>query len=650
MSRRLSSAFALTSLAILLVVGLAGCGGGDGIPPLFLTITNCDATTFASYGVVCVDFTVQGIHPGPFDLLAQFAAGFGAPLENATPIPPALAAQLGITPISGPITSQSKNSVAYRFCWFAGADLGFLATTGVQIFLTPVALGSTDPIGTTENCGPLLITGGGQTQSAIGPPVVGRAGHCDEHVGGTSIMVNGGFGPSGTGPTPLDTIDRLTFNSTGGVYSTNPFALQMQVPRAHHACSFFLDPTTERIKVLMTGGDSTAPATLPNATGDIYSFTPTESVLPTTGTMNVARRNHTATWIPSNKVVIIGGSNGTAPLCSIEIFDPVTGLFTLQSAALITCRENHSASLLPSGKILIAGGSTALAAAALTAELYDPKTGIVMPVAGSTVDRIGHTATRLANGWVLLAGGFLASNTAVVSSSSQIFEPELGGMGSFTSLAPLMTFPRALHADSLLGDGHALLTGGQIAAAGCPIVTQTAELFLPETLTFTPTISMAAPRVDHSSTAANGGFVAIVGGTNDAGCITNFLSSVEVYPFENQNPVVTSASVVTTGFPGLADISIGITDEDADGGYVIIRWRPAGGGMFMLPTLTQQVPSSAGTFPNMQVDGIPSIATPYAFRWDFAADGLTTGTAVDVEIIPVGATLGTPVIFVTALP
>lgn len=634
---------------MLLVIGASGCGGGDGdFPPVEITITNCDSTTFAAQGIVCVDFLVTGFHPGPLGVLAQFSAFPGAPLEGATPIPPELAAQLGIVSITGPVIAQNKAQTPYRFCWYAGADLGFIAAAGVSLFLTPVSLQTSDPIGNADSCGGLFYAGGGQTQAASGPALQPRAGHCAEHVGGKSMTIAGGYGASSF---VHDSVERLTFDDTGFNYTkTNPLAFVMQSPRVNHACSFFLDPTTEAIKVLITGGDASIPAPTPTMSADVYCFTPVEQLMPTTGLMNVARRHHTATWIPSNKVVIIGGSNGTNALCSIEIFDPLTGLFTLQTAALTSCRQEHTATLLPTGKILVAGGVNPASGVALPAELYDPATGGVMTVPGPLVDRIRHTATRLANGWVLVAGGFLASNNASVTASSQIFEPELGAMGEFTSLAPLMNWPRAQHAASLLGDGHALLTGGRIDGVGCPVVTATAEVFLPESLTFTPTVSMIAGREDHTSTATTCGFVALIGGTNDAGCAQNFLATVEVYPFDNKNPVVESAAALATGVPGTADIDVGVTDEDADGGYLIIRYR-VGTGMFMLATIIQQTPSSAPAgFPNMQVAALPTPGAHYSFRWNYAANGLSAGQSVEVEVLPVGATLGTPVTFTTALP
>jgi hypothetical protein len=369
--------------------------------------------------------------------------------------------------------------------------------------------------------------------------------------------------------------------------------------------------------------------------------------------MNVARRGHTATWVPSNKVIIIGGEVGgtSAALGSIEIYDPTLDSFTLIGTVLGSPRRGHSATLLPNGKILVAGGvNPASPLTPLASELFDPANQTIMPVPGltSVVDRIHHTATRLANGWVLLAGGTTLGGT--VSSSSQIFEPELGAMGDFTATMPFMTSPRAFHAASLLGSGDALLTGGETIPGAN--ITQTAELFLYHTLTFTPVIPMLVPRAEHTSNMISSGAAIVIGGRNDVGGTTNFLGSLEFYPFDNSNPVVASAFTNTTGVNGTLFILMTVTDANADGGYVIIRFRtPAGSGMFRQCTIDQQSPSTAANnFPNMQVGGMPNQAIPYSFRWNFAADGLSSGQSVEIEVLPVGATLGSPVNFTVSLP
>src|ERR1035438_1325598 len=78
-------------------------------------------------------------------------------------------------------------------------------------------------------------------------------------------------------------------------------------------------------------------------------------------TMGTARWNHTATLLPNDKVLIVGGlarvANAVMPisLSSTELYDPSSNSWS-PSGALAIARESHTATLLPSGKVLVVGG------------------------------------------------------------------------------------------------------------------------------------------------------------------------------------------------------------------------------------------------------------------------------------------------------
>ena len=81
-----------------------------------------------------------------------------------------------------------------------------------------------------------------------------------------------------------------------------------------------------------------------------------------TGSLITARWKHTATLLPTGKVLVAGGNNGTTSINSTEFYDPATGTCTA-TGPLTTARSAHTATLLPSGRVLAVGGgigSTAL--------------------------------------------------------------------------------------------------------------------------------------------------------------------------------------------------------------------------------------------------------------------------------------------------
>ena len=78
-----------------------------------------------------------------------------------------------------------------------------------------------------------------------------------------------------------------------------------------------------------------------------------------TGSLGTARGFHTATLLPSGKVLVAGGIGGAGGPTSAELYDPATGLWA-PTGSLVSPRSGfHTATLLPNGKVLVAGGSNA---------------------------------------------------------------------------------------------------------------------------------------------------------------------------------------------------------------------------------------------------------------------------------------------------
>ena len=144
-----------------------------------------------------------------------------------------------------------------------------------------------------------------------------------------------------------------------------------------------------------------------------------------TGSMNVARVNHTATRLANGEVLVTGGSNATSGyLASAELYNPATGKWTLTGSMTIA-RTGHEAVLLPNGEVLVAGGlpnACCGAPSLASAELYNPTTGTWTATGSMTTGRESFAFTVLSNGKVLAAGGF--DNGAL--SSAELYNPATG--------------------------------------------------------------------------------------------------------------------------------------------------------------------------------------------------------------------------------
>src|SRR5260370_28705919 len=77
------------------------------------------------------------------------------------------------------------------------------------------------------------------------------------------------------------------------------------------------------------------------------------------------------------------------------------------STPMLEPRSGHTATLLPSGKVLFAGGMRRNQDFYKSAELYDPATHKFQPTGEMNQRRVGHIAVLLGSGKVLIAGGWV---------------------------------------------------------------------------------------------------------------------------------------------------------------------------------------------------------------------------------------------------
>jgi hypothetical protein len=138
-----------------------------------------------------------------------------------------------------------------------------------------------------------------------------------------------------------------------------------------------------------------------------------------TGGMTTPRDDHTATLLPSGKVLVAGGC---CTLASAELYDPATGTWSA-TGSMTTPHSAVTATLLASGKVLIAGGSdSACRCSQASAELYDPPTGAWAATGSMATGHLLHTATLLPSGKVLVAGGCCFA-AGIEAASAELYDP-----------------------------------------------------------------------------------------------------------------------------------------------------------------------------------------------------------------------------------
>ena len=234
------------------------------------------------------------------------------------------------------------------------------------------------------------------------------------------------------------------------------------------------------------------------STAEVYDPGSGSSVdLPSNGG---SRKEHTATLLPSGRVLFTGGRPANpfefeAPLPTTVVFDPATQQFS-SAGSLSLGRLEHTATLLADGDVLVAGG-----AGTPHADVFAMPLPVEAPTGPLNAGRALHTVTRLLTGDVLVVGGEPSGGISVVS--AELYSE---GTGAFATLAA--TSERLEHTATVIDGGRVLVTGGRAPT----FPSATAETYDPSSGTFSPTGSMATARSRHTATLLPTGQVLVAGG------------------------------------------------------------------------------------------------------------------------------------------
>src|SRR5205814_1476081 len=223
-----------------------------------------------------------------------------------------------------------------------------------------------------------------------------------------------------------------------------------------------------------------------------------------TDSLSTARYLHTATLLPNGMALVAGGldSNFNAS-ASAELYDPVSGSWTF-TGNLNTARTVKNATLLTNGMVLVAAGSTNSGILA-SAELYDPVSGSWTLTGSLNNGRSANTATLLPDGKVLVAAGDDITFPSPPIASAELYDPESGTWTFTGSLNPA----RDLHSATLLTNDMVLVAAGADISGNSTV---SAELYDPATGNWSATGNLNTARELHSATLLTNGMVLAAGG------------------------------------------------------------------------------------------------------------------------------------------
>ncbi|MGA9771476.1 MAG: kelch repeat-containing protein [Blastocatellia bacterium] len=322
------------------------------------------------------------------------------------------------------------------------------------------------------------------------------------------VLVVGGHGLNNKFATRAEIYDPLT----------KTWVVTSPLPSGHRYTATLLKTG----EVLVVGDD-----TLGSANPTAYLYNETKSIWIATGAPSIGRYSTTVTLLPSGNVLMAGGYNGgccsglTGTYNSAEIYNREKNSWS-PTADMNARRLGHTATLLPSGKVLVAGGTVRDPVSAHnSAEIYDPATGAWSSTGPMTTPRFFHKATLLPSGKVLVTGGFRdVQGTSLAS--AEIYNPLTG---IWASVAP-MKFGRGRHTSVLLSSGKVLVAGGLRNNSDNASSLDSTELYDPLSGTWSLAGTMTRNRSQHIAVLLASDSVLVAGGLDQTG---SDVASAEVY-------------------------------------------------------------------------------------------------------------------------
>ncbi len=376
-------------------------------------------------------------------------------------------------------------------------------------------------------------------------------------------------------------------------------------------------------RVLVAGGYGGSGSNIGIANAEI--FDPSTNKWTAVPNMAYKRWYPTATTLSDGRVLVTAGwqtashTNAGVP----EIYDPVTNKWTQLPNAYNPFETYPFMYLLPDGRVIHVGGSEY----AVVTDILDLNTQSWSVVDPNIVD--GGSSAMYVPGKIMKAGS-AADSQDVGASTNTTYVLDMTQPSPKWQQTPSMVYPRSFLNLTTLPDGTVLATGGETDKNGGNIANAVyaAELWSPQTQTWTTMASMHTPREYHSTAVLlPDGRVLVSGMGSDFGQVPDEKNAEFFSPpylFKGARPAITQApaqiqygSTFFVGTPDAASIASAVLirtgavthffDENAR--FVPLAFQQTAGG------LTISAPANGNLAPPgyymlflVNSNGVPSVA------------------------------------------
>ncbi len=305
------------------------------------------------------------------------------------------------------------------------------------------------------------------------------------------VLVTGGLYLDGTGAARSSNVAEL--------YDPVNDSWQLAAPMKERRDSFTLTLLANGTVLAAGGQDYQGVGPWVPGTSEIYE--PTTNTWTMVGPQAVPRLQHAAALLPDGRVLVVGGSAGSAT----ELFDPVARTWS-PARALASARTNPLAVPLLDGRVLVMGGEVSGTPIG-GAQIFNPATDRWVTAAAPNEPRRDAVAALLMSGRVLFTGGSNPSWTR----TAELYDP-VADTWTYTTNLPT---ERAAAGSLLLATGEVMVSGGQ----GIPGLSNTASLYDPASASWREVVvpnggaSLTGP-VFHADVLSPQGLPLVFGGSS----------------------------------------------------------------------------------------------------------------------------------------